>query len=60
VLGVSLVLANDLYADRLAAAEKYPATGQWRSFSGNKIGILLAHWVWTNFRRLHPEVAPAR
>jgi phosphomannomutase len=54
------VLANDPDADRLAAAEKQPGSGQWQSFSGNEIGILLADWLWTNFRRTHPEVPPAR
>lgn len=45
-------------ADRLSAAERCPsASGGWRVFSGNEIGALLAHWVWTNFRERHPEVS---
>lgn len=57
---VQLVLANDPDADRLAAAEQTLAdgkgTGQFTTFSGNDIGLLLADWVWTNFRKQHPEV----
>eukprot|EP00198_Chlamydomonas_reinhardtii_P000549 XP_001689884.1 phosphoglucomutase [Chlamydomonas reinhardtii] len=57
--GARLVLANDPDADRLAVAERSPS-GQFRPFTGNEIGALLAHWVWTNFRKRHPEVAPSR
>jgi phosphoglucomutase len=57
---VQLVLANDPDADRLAAAEQTmqggKGTGQFTTFSGNDIGLLLADWVWTNFRKQHPEV----
>jgi hypothetical protein len=38
------VLANDPDADRLAVAERQPS-GQWQMFSGNEIGMLLAHWL---------------
>jgi phosphomannomutase len=57
---VQLVLANDPDADRLAAAEQSmqdgKGTGQFTTFSGNDIGLLLADWVWTNFKKQHPEV----
>lgn len=56
------MLANDPDADRLAAAEQQlggdgGGSGQFTTFSGNDIGLLLADWVWTNFRKQHPEVS---
>jgi phosphomannomutase len=44
--GATLIIANDPDADRMAVAEK-GAEGQWRVFTGNETGILLAHWLWT-------------
>mmetsp|Transcript_39273 Transcript_39273/g.76833 ORF Transcript_39273/g.76833 Transcript_39273/m.76833 type:complete len:603 (+) Transcript_39273:71-1879(+) len=44
--GATLVLANDPDADRLAVAELQPS-GAWRMFSGNEIGMLLSHWLWS-------------
>eukprot|EP00899_Mesostigma_viride_P000653 jgi/Mesvir1/10589/Mv21802-RA.1 len=32
----------------------------WRVFSGNEIGILLAHFVWTRFREANPQVSPQK
>ncbi|KAA6429978.1 MAG: phosphoglucomutase 2 [Trebouxia sp. A1-2] len=57
--GAKLVLANDPDADRFAAAEQDPQTGAWRIFSGNEIGILLAHWLWCCWRRDHMDNDPA-
>lgn len=39
----SLILANDPDADRFAVAEK--VDGQWRQFTGNQLGVLLASHV---------------
>lgn len=48
--GLSLVLANDPDADRLAVAERRATAGGdgadgWYVFSGNEIGCLLADWL---------------
>jgi phosphomannomutase len=58
-VGAPLVIANDPDSDRLAAAEKVPG-GEWRPFSGNEIGTLLAHWTLTQYRRKHPGVDSAK
>jgi len=41
----TIVLANDPDADRLACAELQP-TGEWKVFTGNELGSLLAWWMW--------------
>lgn len=56
---MSLVLANDPDADRLAAAERQPS-GEWHVFSGNEIGVLLGVWQWEEWRRTHPNEDPSK
>lgn len=53
-----LVLACDPDADRLAAAEKTPAH-EWKPFSGNEIGTLLADWLLGQYRARHPHTPVA-
>ena len=43
--GSNLIIANDPDADRLAAAERQSSSSPWYVFSGNELGVLLAHWV---------------
>jgi phosphomannomutase len=42
-----IILANDPDADRLAVAERDRTTGEWTVFTGDQIGIMLGHWLWT-------------
>lgn len=35
------------------------AEEDWRSFSGNEIGALLAHWTWTQWRARNPAKDPS-
>jgi phosphomannomutase len=42
-----LILANDPDVDRLAACARMP-NGEWRQFTGNQIGVLLADYVLGN------------
>jgi len=53
-VGATIILANDPDADRLAVAERIANTDtnsvnadDWKVFSGNEIGILFAHWIWS-------------
>lgn len=50
---ISLVLANDPDADRFCAAER-SSIGKWHIFTGNEMGIILAHHVLSLYRR-QPE-----
>ncbi|XP_013104900.1 phosphopentomutase [Stomoxys calcitrans] len=54
--GVSIILANDPDADRLACAEKDPKTGLWKVFNGNELGALIGWWSVQNYKALHPNV----
>ena len=46
--GISLILANDPDADRLAVAEK--TEDKWHVFSGNELGALFAWWALKNYK----------
>uniref|UniRef100_A0A182F501 Phosphoglucomutase n=1 Tax=Anopheles albimanus TaxID=7167 RepID=A0A182F501_ANOAL len=52
--GCDVILANDPDADRLACAEK-DAKGEWRVFSGNELGALLAWWSIRCYREQYPD-----
>ena len=51
-----VILANDPDADRLAVAElvwvvaKDQTVKTWTVFTGDQIGVLLGHWLWTQFK----------
>jgi len=47
---ITLVLANDPDADRFCAAER-SSVGQWHIFTGNEMGIILAHHVLSQYQR---------
>lgn len=49
---ISLILASDPDADRLAVAEK--VEGKWHQFTGNQVGILLASYCFETY----PEEKP--
>lgn len=52
--GVTVILANDPDADRLALAEKNEETGEWKVFSGNEIGALLGWWAVQCYKEKNP------
>jgi phosphomannomutase len=65
--GSTLIVANDPDADRLAIAEKLPKyhtvlcltffSGDWKIFTGNEIGILLADYSWQQYKKVHEKDA---
>ncbi|KAM9733562.1 LOW QUALITY PROTEIN: glucose 1,6-bisphosphate synthase-like [Menidia menidia] len=55
----TIVLATDPDADRLAVAERSEG-GVWKVFSGNELAALLGWWMFSNWRRSHPEPADAQ
>lgn len=57
--GSVLILATDPDADRLAVAEKLPS-GEWKVFTGNEIGALLANWAWLKYKQSHSNVDPSK
>eukprot|EP01006_Ploeotia_vitrea_P055746 TRINITY_DN68029_c6_g1_i1.p1 TRINITY_DN68029_c6_g1~~TRINITY_DN68029_c6_g1_i1.p1 ORF type:complete len:603 (+),score=67.13 TRINITY_DN68029_c6_g1_i1:35-1810(+) len=48
--GVSLVLANDPDADRLAVAAK-KKEGGWHVLTGNEIALLFTFWAWKHYKK---------
>ncbi len=42
-----------------ASSRDAVTVGAWAIFSGNEIGILLAHWLWCCWRRDHMDDDPA-
>ena len=53
--GVRLILSNDPDADRFAFAEK--VGDQWRQFTGDQVGVLLAYYM---FSHMLPHEVPNR
>lgn len=53
------VQARQLRVKDSAFSRDDALVGAWRIFSGNEIGILLAHWLWCCWRRDHMDNDPA-
>lgn len=53
--GVTLILASDPDADRLAVAEK--VNGEWHQFTGNQLGILLASHIMDTYTKPREKLA---
>jgi phosphoglucomutase len=51
--GISLILASDPDADRLATAEK--VSDAWHIFTGNELGILLAAYLFERYPKSKPK-----
>ena len=51
-----IILANDPDADRLAVAERSRVDGSWTVFSGDQIGTMLGHWLYTQIGRESSKV----
>ncbi|XP_022917761.2 phosphopentomutase [Onthophagus taurus] len=47
---VTIILANDPDADRMACAEKNKNSGEWKIFTGNELGALLGWWALQNLK----------
>ena len=52
--GVNVCLANDPDADRFCCAEREEeaegGSSSWRVFSGNELGLMLGHWIYTSWK----------
>ena len=45
--GCDIIAANDPDADRLAVAERSREDGSWCTFTGDQIGTMIGHWLYT-------------
>ena len=45
--GCDIIIANDPDADRLAVAERSREDGSWCTFTGDQIGTMFGHWLYT-------------
>lgn len=59
-VGANVLIATDPDADRLAVAEKSGPNGEWRLFTGDQIGIIIAGWVWQTWKEKHPDVPASK
>jgi phosphomannomutase len=55
-----VILANDPDADRLAVAEYNVQDQTWTTLTGDQIGILLGHWLWTQIGKSSDKVSRRR
>lgn len=46
-----IIFANDPDADRLAVAERCRQNGKWTVFTGDQIGTMLGHWLWSTLKK---------
>ena len=45
--GCDIIIGNDPDADRLAVAERSREDGSWCTFTGDQIGTMIGHWLYT-------------
>ena len=51
-----VLVANDPDADRLAVAER--VLGDWTVFTGDQIGVMLGHWLWSQLKDSTEDTRP--
>lgn len=59
-VGARVLIATDPDADRLAVVEKSGPNGEWRIFTGDQIGTIIAGRVWQLWQERHPDVPAAK